>query len=110
MTIPLKIIPQQELDAARIAGGKDLSKERSEVGVLSWNPEVRVIKGIEEPGAELNCLPFPHGEAAIQSQIENDVARARYGVAAGIAERKRLRRAEGVGVEPMVRGSLAARQ
>src|SRR6266849_6397137 len=106
----LEIVPQRELDAAWFARGKDLSEERSEVGVLSWNPEVGVIEGIEKPGAELNRLPFANSEAAIQREIENDIARAWYGVAAGIAERIRLRRAEGVRVEPVVRGSLAARQ
>src|SRR5690242_14794101 len=106
----LEIVAQGELNAAGLAGGDDPAEERAEIGIGDGNAEIRVVERVEELGAKLDRRRFARMENARERQVENNIARTGNDVAAGIAEGVGGRLAEGRSIEPVLRGTLVARQ
>src|SRR5260221_8368639 len=99
--------PQRELYPARLASRHNFSKKRAEIGKLDRDSQIRMVKGVEKLAAKSKRTAFAHGELALERQIESGNSPAGYDVAAGVAEREGRRRAEGGGVEPVGRWTLA---
>src|SRR5512147_543142 len=69
-----------------------------------------MIERVEELRAKLDCLRLPYRKLAVQRQVEDIIPRARQNVPAGVAESVRRGCTEGIRIEEVVGGPLAARE
>ena len=109
---PLEPVLQSELNLThRDRHRSDGSRyTRSVVDEVVRLREVRVIQSIEELRAELDSLLFGDCELLAQREIEHVLSWSYQRIPACIPEGEPRRWHEGIDIEPMIRGTLIARQ
>src|SRR5579875_1046535 len=102
-----ELITQGKFKNTRISRARHLAKVAGAIGGLNA-AEICVVENVKSLRAEFNHVPLGDVEVFVEGHIEVDHSRPTNGARRRIAKISMSRRREGRGVEPLLRGLLAA--